>query len=150
MTATKAPTTVDPARATYAHGYTDDARNMAHHTLSYIGASGTYEVSGYADGSAAHCTCPSYTHSTRRPQFCKHGEAFVAMLEHVEQQRQAERTTWELQRDETWFGHQDTLNPDQRRAMNAIRAVLRSRGVRSIGAAAKGRAALDDLFGGAA
>lgn len=149
MTATTrraTPATVDPARASYLRSEHDEARGMTLHTLSYLGNGATYEVAAYADGSDASCTCPSFTHSTRRPKWCKHCDHFIAMLEQVEYERQAGRKTWELQADERWFMGQDNLGADQRRAINAIRAVLRARGVRSLAAVARGRQAASELF----
>jgi hypothetical protein len=136
--------TIDPARASYLHGFTDDAQR-GHHTLRYLGNGATYEVSGYADGSGATCTCPSYSHSSRTPRTCKHCLNFVSLLEHTEYERQAARKTHELQLDESFFTNQPTLSPDERLALNAIRQVLRARGVRSLGAARRGRQAAEEL-----
>lgn len=146
-TATKQPPTADPARATYVRGHTDEARNLGYHVLSYLGNGQTYTVEGYADGTDATCTCPSFTHSTRRPKSCKHTNILIEMLEATEFERQAGRQTWELQQDEHWFMRQPRIGVDERRALNAIRAVLRARGVRSLAAVAKGRAAVDELWG---
>lgn len=147
MTATKTTGVVDAARASYVTGHTDEARNLGYHVLSYLGNGKTYEVKGYADGSEGACSCDSYQFSRRTPKQCKHTIFLVELLEATEYERQAGRQTWEIQQDEMWFMRRDNLNPDERRALNAIRHVLRARGVRSLAAVARGRSATEELFG---
>jgi hypothetical protein len=149
-TATQQPTTIDPARAAFLSGEFSEERQMTRWALTYAGTEETHTVTGWSDATECSCSCRGYQYSRRSPAQCRHTISFSLLLDHVERERQAARTTSELRADDAWFSGYDSYTVDERRAVNAIRAELRKRGVKSLVAARKAREASADLYGGAA
>lgn len=109
-----------------------------------------YDVAGFSDGSGAVCcnACPQWLY--RRT--CKHANALPLFLDELAKREQAAKDTPTLLENLAFWQRQDTLSPDQRRAVNAINAVLLSRGVRPDAArvgflVARGDTAKAELFG---
>jgi hypothetical protein len=138
--------TFDPARASFLSGEFSEAKQMTRWVLRYAGTDETHTVTGWSDATECSCTCKGYQFSRRSPAQCRHTIGFGMLLDHVEQERQAARPTNDLRSDDAWFSAYDSYTVDERRAVNAIRAELRRRGVRSLVRAAQGRQAAD-LYG---
>lgn len=139
--------TFDPARASFHSGEFSEAKQMTRWTLRYAGTDDTHTVTGWSDGTECSCSCKGYQFSRRSPAQCRHTLGFSLLLDHVEQERQAARPTSDLRSDDAWFSGYDGYTVEERRAVNAIRAELRRRGIKSLASVAKGRAAASELYG---
>lgn len=113
----------------------------------------TYALAGWSDGTGATCTCKGWQFNQR----CKHVSSFPEILQHLEREYQATKSTGDLIAALDFWGRQvEPLSTDQRLARGAQREVLHARCVRyeatktlaeQAAIVARGARAKDELFG---
>lgn len=126
----------------------DEARQLTFIEAEYPARDrdGFYKLAGWSNGKIESCECDGW----RFRQSCRHGNSFPLLVEEFEREHYRGYSTGDLLANvEHWETTTAPLTNDQRLAYGAQRAVLSARGVRaqpSAAVAAKGRAAVADLF----